>query len=618
MKNLKIILNALIALWVATQIVLSDTDYPIGDATRAANRGKVEALRAQAYWRDSPLAVCSVEAMSTIKRTPDLFPEDADFTGPLRVVAALGEYEPASFLLYAFNDLPAVSLRANDLTHADGTRLDASAIELKVVKVWYQMGTAWHGFHADHLRRVATPELLLNNEKLIKVDHENRENYLLCQYPDGTSSYRWISFTGDAVNYASEGKLRNEWIRDADSIQPIALQADAFKQILATVFIPPETEPGLYHGALTASIDGHDILDIPIEVRVLPFRLPRPATFRNENREFYASCFLYSNDSRPWSMNPVYARKLARNLAAHNILNPFLPMPHTRRQARDFFETAAATGLDTNIIFKAVPPANLTTSDPPVESDKNYHKYRALAVLASNTVNRIREQAPKADIYSFGIDEARPDTVRAERASWKLMHSLGAKVMTTTHIHPYLLFGLDMALPPIQPGAIRKPLVDSMHSANDDMLIGWYADPHSGPENPGYTRRLYGWDTWRNNYDMICQYILFRDDWLEFFVVKESNLRGLMLVYPQHNNIIDTLAWEGVREALDDIRYATLLRQLARQAIDSGSIENAYLGRAAQAWIAQVDTDHADLKGLRLDIIQRCLHLHNRLEEGGK
>jgi hypothetical protein len=93
MKNQLLIVSALAALAAA-----ADTDYPITAEVAAANRAKVTATGAK-----GPLAVATVEAMSPIKRTPDLYPEDADFAGALRFIAAQGEYEPGSLSLYAFD-----------------------------------------------------------------------------------------------------------------------------------------------------------------------------------------------------------------------------------------------------------------------------------------------------------------------------------------------------------------------------------------------------------------------------------------------------------------------------------------------------------------------------------
>ena len=152
-----------------------------------------------------------------------------------------------------------------------------------------------------------------------------------------------------------------------------------------------------------------------------------------------------------------------------------------------------------------------------------------------------------------------------------------------------------------------------MHAANPDFIASWYGDPHSGPENPDYCRRIYGWLTWRNNYDMFSQYIIERDDWTEFYVWKEAFLRGLMIVYPQDDGYIDTLAWEGVREAVDDIRYGTYLKQLAEKARQSADVDTQYLGRAAATWIGQVDYERSSLDALRQEMVERILALREKV-----
>lgn len=253
------------------------------------------------------------------------------------------------------------------------------------------------------------------------------------------------------------------------------------------------------------------------------------------------------------------------------------------------------------------------------ESDANYLKFCATRILASNTLARIRDNCgPNALAYSYGIDEASASGVRAQRSTWQMFHKLGSKIMTTTTYHPYLLFNLDFALFSRQPSPSRKLNADMIHAANPDALVGWYADPHSGPENPAYARRLYGWTTWRNNYDMSCQYILYRDDWTEFWIAKEPFLRGLMLCYPQDGDILDTLAWEGLREGMDDVRYGTLLHQYAARAAASDDMDTVYLGRAAGTWLAQVDADRSGLDSLRLEMISRILTLKGRLDMEGK
>ena len=91
-----------------------------------------------------------------------------------------------------------------------------------------------------------------------------------------------------------------------------------------------------------------------------------------------------------------------------------------------------------------------------------------------------------------------------------------------------------------------------------------------------------------------------------------------MLVYPQDNDILDTIEWEGLREGMDDVRYGTLLKQVAEKARLSGNVDTAYAGRAALTWLAQVDCEHSALDYLRLEMASRIVDLQNRLAKEGK
>ena len=99
------------------------------------------------------------------------------------------------------------------------------------------------------------------------------------------------------------------------------------------------------------------------------------------------------------------------------------------------------------------------------------------------------------------------------------------------------------------------------------------------------------------------------DDDALFWIAKESNLRGLMLCYPQDDDVLDTLAWEGVREALDDIRYATLLRRLAKKAAASSDYKVANRGRIALQFFADIESTLDDPAALRREMIRHILDL---------
>lgn len=588
--------------------VWADTAFPMSETVVESNREKVETFRKDAFWKEAPFAVAAVNPVSYLRRDPSVFPTDGDFTSGIRLYAAQDEYEGASVVLYGFQDVADVLLVPGDLEGPKGAVLKATEIDAKVVKVWYQQGTAWGGFFSDPLRRIATPELMLYDDTLVDVNHETKENYLRCDYPhNGKSEYRWISFNGAVVDHSYDGGIRNEWIHDAKTLQPFMVRKDEFKQIIFTVHVPTAQVPGIYKGMIAAQVKGVKVCDIPITLRVFPFALPFPKVFYNAEKPFMVSPYM-------GGINLFQCEKLAANMVRHNVRNCLLPTIHTPSDAKKAYEMMKRVGFDTEHLLTALPGCGLTTSYPVKETDKNYAKYVNMMDAAKNSMESIRSVFGKdVKAYSYGIDEGTAATVRKERATWEGIHRLGGKTVVATRWHPYILFNLDYANVPRHPRAPKKADADAFHAANPDGIFGWYADPHSGPENPDYTRRIYGWQGWRNNYDGCCQYILFRDNWNDFWVPAEAFLRGLMLVYPQDGDILDTIEWEGVREGMDDVRYGTLLKQLAEKARLSKNIGTSYAGRAALSWVSQVDYEHSTLEYLRLEMATRIMDLQDRL-----
>lgn len=610
MKNKNLALS-LVALACAGACALADTPFPAAKAAAAANLKRIEAFRKDAYWKDAPFAVASVDPVGGIRRNPALFPEDGDFTNAVKVIAAGNEYENASILLFAYSDLKDVVVTPGALVGPGGARLDAKEIDTKVVKVWYQQGTAWGSFFSDPLRRIPTPELLLHDEALVDVDHDGQENFVRCDYKSGTA-YRWVSFNGAIVDHSYDGGIKNEWIHDAPALKPFGLLKNEFKQLMFTLHVPAGQRPGIYKGAFAVSVAGKKVCDVPVKLKVLPFDLPLPAAFRDLERPFMVSPYM-------GNISVYKSENLVRNMVRHNVRNCLLPKIASVDEARAAYEMFKKTGFDTKYLFCALPGCGVTTSYPAKETDANFSKYMNSITAASNSIAAIREVfGPETKAYSYGIDEGSAWTVRSERATWQGIHRAGGNTVVATQYHPYILFNLDYANTPRHPRGYKRAAADDFHAGNADGLIGWYADPHSGPENPDYTRRLYGWQTWRNNYDASCQYILFRDNWNDFWVPAEAFLRGLMLVYPQDNDILDTIEWEGLREGMDDVRYGTLLKQLGEKANHSKDIDTVYAARAALTWLAQVDCEHSALKYLRLEMASRIIDLQTRLAKEGK
>ena len=550
----------------------------------------------------------AVEPMSPQMRLPDAEPADGVRGGEVRLVAARGEYESGSFVLRSDADATGVTATWTDLVAKDGARIPASAIDLKVVVCWYQQGTAWYGFHSDMTRRVLTPELLVHDERMIKVDSATKDNYVRCDHRDGTTDWYWTTYLPLDCNLnGGYYSFRSEWVHDADTLQPFDLAAGKCKQLWLTVGVPKTAKEGLYRGEVKVKGEGEQ-RTIPLVVRVLPFELPLPATFRDVNRPFYVS--MYNGPDARLSVGD----RIAESYAKHNLRNAFLEQATTDEAAKTLYDRLEKYGLDTKMLLSHLPSAFHTMSNPPAPDDADWARYCNFQRQLSNAVKRVRARfGENAVPFAYGYDEAGADKIRAERGAWKSVHSLGGRIVTATRMHSYILFALDAACIPSQPAAVRKAWCDTLHESNPEMLIGWYSDPHSGPENPELARRQYGWASWRNNYDMVCQYVMFVRGWAEFNRPYENDLRSLTMCYAGDRQLIETLQFEGFREAIDDIRYATLLKRLATEATKSKDVDVMYLGRAALSWLAQVPFETSSLESLRLETIAKTLGLLKKM-----
>ncbi len=581
--------------------------YPL-DAERVRENARKVAKDLETLpgeWKNAKALYYVVPPMSDIPRMPDCYPDDGIAAGTLNLIAAKGEYEPASLLFYPRENVDRFLLKASDLKNAKGQTIPASAVDLKLIKIWYQSGAAWYGYFADALGRRLCPELLVNDENLVRVDPSTKDNYVRYSNEDGSQSWQWMSADFSTVNYSFDNQAQQGLIADAKTLQPAVLNKDEFKQFFVTVHVPENVAEGLYSGEIEMIADGRKIASVPLRLRVLPFALPQPKTNYNQDKGFYL-CF-YGTGTR----NPA----ILQNLAAHNALNP-MGFPKINVFDPDEFrkdiELANKYDLNTRPIFSGSAGVGVRTQNPPTEADK-----RTLAVLQdtiAKTAELTKKELGHTDFYSYGVDEGGPATIRLERNAWEIAHKAGGKVMVTSYAWRELLFALDFLIIPGVPTEQRIKEVDLFHASNPDALTGWYANPHTGPENPNYFRRIHGMMAYKGNYDVSSNYCWWRNNWNDMATPYENNLRNLVTVYGTRDGVLDTLAWEGIREGLDDIRYSTLVKDLALKASRSSNGEVQLLGRRVLSFLTYWDAGHADLDAYRLECIRYILQLSNALK----
>jgi len=259
--------------------------YPLAPQQAKANAAKVAAdlNGAPAAWRNAPAVYYTVPPLSDVIRLPDTYPADGTALGTLQIVAAKGEFEPGSIVIYSQRNVDEFELKVSDLKSAAGASIPAAAVDIKLLKVWFQGGGAWFHQQADTTARMLIPEILLNDEDLIRVDGE--DNYVRYSNADGSTQYQWMSAPGMMTGYRRSNYEILELVSDdADKLLPVVLNQGEFKQFMVTLGVPKTAREGLYAGAIGLVADGKAIGAVPLQVRVLPFELPVAKTYYDMKR----------------------------------------------------------------------------------------------------------------------------------------------------------------------------------------------------------------------------------------------------------------------------------------------------------------------------------------------
>lgn len=583
--------------------------YDLDPAKTAENVKKMTAdlQKVPANWKKAPAIYYVVPPFSDIPRLADSYPEDGIACGTIRIIAAKGEIEPASIVIAPQKNADKFTLVPGDLKGKKGGVIPASAFDIKVLKLWYQAGSAWYGYFADCLQRVLIPELLLNDETLIRVNCATKDNYVRYANLDGSSHYQWMSANFMVTNYSYDNQANIALIADAPTLQPVVLNKNEFKQYMLTLKVPANVKDDIYTGSVKLICDGKQIGTAPVSVRVLPFALPQPKSNYDRSKGFYLS--LYGSVTRN--------EEILKNLAEHNSLNPkgfpFINVFEPEAFKRDV-ALAKKCGINTAPLFAGSEGVGLTSPRNP--EGAKLRRLQRLKNIIQKTGEICKKELGHTDFYSYAIDEGDAWAIRAERNAWKIAHDAGGKVMVTSDMLRELIYALDYLVIPGAPAAPRILEKSKFMESNPKAICGWYANPHGGPENPDYFRRTHGYQAYKSNYDVSSNYCWWRNNWNDMATPYEEGLRGIIMVYAGRDKTIDTLVWEGVREGMDDVKYASYLKDLALEAAESKNGDVKLLGRRVLSYLAYVDEERAGLDALRLECINYILRLRKALNKG--
>lgn len=491
----------------------------------------------------------------------------------VRLQMAANEYESICVLIGSpSRDLAGAQIAVSDFVSVDGG-FSGEAVDIKHVLHWYQQAGAMRTHRVQKGDAVLVPELLVNDPELIRLNHEERHNYLKLSKP-GYDNFVLIS-SRELRQKAYLPTLDEFPVRDADQLQPVDLKAGQNHLLWITFRVPDDMAPGMYRGDLSIrDADGELLERLDIEVEILPFLLDAPAI---EYSLYYRGKL---NPHHPTVSSEFKSEEQLRaellDMREHGVRNPTVyqrykpkaaPGPTSASQARRLLrrhlqlrKTFGMTGTPLYYLGHLIGRPETTEDFQRLARD-----VRDLRIMAV--------QFGFSEIYLYGIDEAKGEELSSQKRAWQTVQEAGGKVFAAGYKEHYERMGslTDLLVMHAEPDPSEAA---KMHGVGGRIFD--YSNPQVGVEDPSIYRRNYGLLLWQADYDGAMTYAYqtsMGSTWNDF---DHRIYRDLVFAYPTVDGVIGTVAWEGFREAVDDLRYlATLQRRIAATGSDAHARKEA-------------------------------------------
>ena len=494
---------------------------------------------------------------------PWTVPTAEEISGHIDVVACRGESESVSLGLFAVQDLEGVHLAFGQPASGPGTRLPLSVADPYHVKCWYQSGVGT--IHPSQTTLLA--ELLLKDPALITVDPKSRTNELHFD-PIPT---------------------------DARTLRPIDIPAFESRQIWITYHIPPDAKPGRYSDMIAIYDADGVCATVPVRIRVPEWdlapspmvhglyygrRMPKLSTVEEENA-FFTILEAELRDQIEHGCNAV---------ATYVHTGPLPSDRSPTASAQRINDIQAKYGVTGTPYFGVVDHVGFQQGDqlPGVTE-----RARLLGEWARRN--------GRAGFCFQGRDESSGKKLLEQRPSWEAARKGGGKMWVACRPSYFKHMG-DILDYPVVTGRLRPELAEKVH-ANGFKILS-YGNPQAGVEMPALYRRNYGLALLAAGYDGAINYeYRTKDDKKAWDDFDAGNYRDHNFAYPAVGKPIDTIQFEGWREAVDDVRYATTLANAIKAALATDPQHK--LATESRRWLDGITGYEPDLDHVRTEMIRR-------------
>ena len=523
----------------------------------------------------------------------------------INMMAARGEYEPATFVVETDTLLEGVNVTVTELTGPSGT-LHAGALDVMVVQPYH--------------KRVTNPSATLP----------------------------WV-LTHDPGLFTITGGDTNELTRaaiDTPTLQSADIQAGDRQQFWVTAHIPENAKPGTYTATATVTrTNGASLAPVNFTVTVPNFELRAP---NYEYSVYYPAFYGWENGDINY---PQYAHlsetqytNEIKNMMAHGLTNPNFYQSiavDTGGGVLDFSEfeehiairEAAGMSYQGKDLYVGENPLRIgTVADPLSPAEIAQNTAYVVDIVAWATGNGY------GDVVFMGLDEASGAGLAAESDFFQSVHDGGGKTFAAVagvnyydqvgdlldvpvvgHPGHYQWDSDAVTLTPedflddadamadlyVNPASLMtteiQDAIDTVHANGDKMFT--YMDPTGGQTLPEAQRRQRGVGMWKTNLDGTMTWAYTHINGNDAVYADGDPLPDLIssIVFRGEEAPFDTLAFEGIREGIDDARYLATLQA----AMAAAGPEHAALVASTQAWLDSIDASTADLDAMRLEMAWR-------------
>jgi hypothetical protein len=379
-----------------------------------------------------------------------------------------------------------------------------------------------------------------------------------------------------------------------------------------TLHVPANTVQGTYSGTIALSVDGASTAYLPLQLEVYNFTLEQP------NQMYGVYYFGQTNSSYPsGTIGPRYKSVTqytaeVQGMLQHGIRYPSLDMflysdwatnPNGLRDMK----LRVSLGFPTDYLFWITPGAWGTV--PSTQSQLDACKAKTATYLSAAKVGGFQ------NFVNFGVDEASLSVLASEVPAFTSVRAAGAKNVIADYNSynvasqvPNIVGLMDFVIWPNVAWNHPELAVVNWHNAGAKVFD--YGDPHPWSEDPLLYRRNYGWKLFKSNFDGSFDFayqafygsnessgVIWND-----FAMPVGNHRTQIYAYPTTNGCVDTVQYEGLREAINDMRYLATLQKAINDHPGTAAT-------AAKTWISQVSPggDLDEIRGQMVDRIKQIL-----------